>query len=182
MIYNDFLNIKEYCAAGLYEEENRSLFYRKSLAIRRYYENCDLAEYTGKLLYPSGLLPINMKIYPRFATGVTIKTNTEGKIPKNLLDTFKNDFLKFQSSVPYHHRVAGDMFTHSMPNYERVLKEGLLSYVERIEKIKDVDLDGEVVHINVTKNRKPLIIPMNADLKKILAEFLRYRKFLQTKM
>ena len=43
-------------------------------------------------------------------------------------------------------------------------------------KIKDVDLDGEVVHINVTKNRKPLIIPMNADLKKILAEFLRYRK------
>lgn len=43
-------------------------------------------------------------------------------------------------------------------------------------KIKDVDFDAEVVHINVTKNRKPLIIPLNADIKKILWEYLKYRK------
>ena len=43
-------------------------------------------------------------------------------------------------------------------------------------KIKDIDFDAEVVHINVTKNRKPLIIPMNADIKKILQEFLKYRQ------
>ena len=43
-------------------------------------------------------------------------------------------------------------------------------------KIKDVDLDGDVIHINVTKNRKTLIIPLNVDLKKILSEFLKYRK------
>ena len=33
-----------------------------------------------------------------------------------------------------------------------------------------------MVHINVTKNRKPLIIPLNADIKKILQEYLKYRK------
>ena len=43
-------------------------------------------------------------------------------------------------------------------------------------KIKDVDFDAGVVYINVTKNRKPLIIPLNTDIKKILQEYLKYRK------
>ena len=43
-------------------------------------------------------------------------------------------------------------------------------------KIKDVDLDAEVVYVNVTKSRKPLIIPLNADIKRILQEYLKYRK------
>ena len=43
-------------------------------------------------------------------------------------------------------------------------------------KIKDIDFGADVVHINVTKNRKPLIIPLNADIKKILQEYLKYRK------
>lgn len=43
-------------------------------------------------------------------------------------------------------------------------------------KIKDVDFETGVVYINVTKNRKPLIIPLNADMKKILQEYLKYRK------
>jgi len=147
MIYNEFLKLNEYCAAGLYEEEERSLFYRKALGIRRFYENCALAEYKGNLLYPSGLLPINMQIYPRFAAGITMRNNIEEKIDKNLLDTFKKDFLKSQSYVPYHHKNGGDMFTHSIPNYERVLKEGLLSYVKRIEKIEDKDLKEGLIHV-----------------------------------
>jgi len=43
-------------------------------------------------------------------------------------------------------------------------------------KIKDVDFDTDVVYVNVTKNRKPLILPLNADIKKILQEYLKYRK------
>lgn len=43
-------------------------------------------------------------------------------------------------------------------------------------KIKDLDLDAEVVYVNVTKSRKPLIIPLNADIKRILQEYLKYRK------
>ena len=43
-------------------------------------------------------------------------------------------------------------------------------------RIRDVDFDAEVVHVNVTKSRKPLIIPLNADIKKILQEYLKYRK------
>lgn len=43
-------------------------------------------------------------------------------------------------------------------------------------QIKDVDFENAVVYVNVTKNRKPLIIPLNRDILNILREYLKYRK------
>ena len=42
-------------------------------------------------------------------------------------------------------------------------------------KIRDVDFDNGVVNVNMTKNRKPLIVPLNEDLVQILKEYLKYR-------
>lgn len=42
--------------------------------------------------------------------------------------------------------------------------------------VKDVDFDNCVVYVNVTKNRKPLIVPINQTLANILQEFLKYRQ------
>jgi len=38
-IAKSFLEAGEFAAAGLFEEPDRSLFYRKALGIRRYFEN-----------------------------------------------------------------------------------------------------------------------------------------------
>lgn len=43
-------------------------------------------------------------------------------------------------------------------------------------KIKDIDFENKVVYINVTKNRKVLIIPLNNDIVRILEEYIRYRE------
>lgn len=43
-------------------------------------------------------------------------------------------------------------------------------------KIKDVDLYSGVVYINITKNRKPLIIPLNPTMVEIIKEYLLYRQ------
>ena len=43
-------------------------------------------------------------------------------------------------------------------------------------KVKDVDFDNNVVYVNVTKNRKPLIVPINLTMSNILSEFLKYRQ------
>ena len=43
-------------------------------------------------------------------------------------------------------------------------------------RIKDIDFETETIHINVTKNRKPLLIPMNDDIKRVLQEYIRYRQ------
>lgn len=43
-------------------------------------------------------------------------------------------------------------------------------------KIKDLDFDNNVVYLNTTKNRKPLIIPLATTLRKELREYLKIRK------
>lgn len=60
-----FREIAEYAASSAFEEPERSIFYRKALGIRRYYENCELCEYSGRALYPSG----KTKVIPRNSDG-----------------------------------------------------------------------------------------------------------------
>lgn len=43
-------------------------------------------------------------------------------------------------------------------------------------QVRDVDLDNSIVNVRVTKNRKPLIVPINTTLLNILKEFLKYRQ------
>ena len=43
-------------------------------------------------------------------------------------------------------------------------------------QVRDVDLDNLIITVRVTKNRKPLIVPINTTLANILKEFLRYRQ------
>lgn len=142
-----FLNVGEYVAAGAYEEENRSLFYRKALALRRFYENCPLPEYTGKPLYPSGRIPFDTNIAVNYMKGVFLRSDNFDEENKDLMQIFKKDFDIYSSSVPTEHTVAGNMWTHAMPNYERILKEGLLAYIPRIEKMTDKDMREGLLHL-----------------------------------
>lgn len=43
-------------------------------------------------------------------------------------------------------------------------------------KVKDVDLYNNVVNIFHTKNRKPLLVPLNTTIANILKEYLKYRQ------
>lgn len=43
-------------------------------------------------------------------------------------------------------------------------------------QIKDVDFDNSVLHVRVTKNRKPLIIPISSTMLGILKEYLKHRQ------
>lgn len=142
-----FLKIGEYGAAGMYEEPDRSLFYRKSLGIRRFYENCEMAIYNGEYLYPSGVVKTSMCVRPHYLSGMQMDYAKVAEKNSDAAKVFADDFAKFKSSVPPEHTVAGNMYTHSMPNYERILKEGLLSYITRIEKIKDDDMREGLIHI-----------------------------------
>lgn len=47
-------------------------------------------------------------------------------------------------------------------------------------KICDLDFDNNMVNITVTKNRKPLLIPLNKTMINILKEYLKYRQYKST--
>ena len=42
-------------------------------------------------------------------------------------------------------------------------------------QIKNLDFDNNVVYVNVTKNRKPLIVPLNQTMVSIMEGYLKYR-------
>ncbi|MBE7055835.1 MAG: site-specific integrase [Ruminococcaceae bacterium] len=44
-------------------------------------------------------------------------------------------------------------------------------------KIKDLDFDNNLIYVSVTKNRKPLLVPINKTMGNILSEFMRYRQY-----
>ncbi len=43
-------------------------------------------------------------------------------------------------------------------------------------RVCDIDFENGIVHVNVTKSRKPLVIPVNMSLLIILKEFLKHRQ------
>lgn len=147
MLKDDFLRLGEYAASGLYEEPDRSLFYRKALGIRRFYENCELAVYSGEYLYPSGVIAQKISVVPEYLNGLTFTSMSFNEKAPVLAKKLNEEFCVYRSTVPIEHTVAGNMFTHSMPNYERILKEGLLSYIPRIEMISDTDMREGLLHV-----------------------------------
>ena len=147
MIFQKFLDIGEYGASGMYEQPDRSLFYRKSLGIRRFLENCELLPYNGEKLYPSGKMETKMNITPNYMSGMIMDYDKVSKRDKQLADIYRSQFEVYKSTVPQEHSVGGNMWTHSIPNYERILKQGLLSYVDRINKISDLELKEGLIHL-----------------------------------
>lgn len=143
MIVEKLKSLGEYSAAGLFEEPERDLFYRKSLGIRRFYETCPIPYYSGEKLYPSGWVTGG----PSYLHNLWVNYEVIDKENKDIGDKIRADFERYVTSVPGEHSVAGNMFTHSMPNYERILAEGFNGYLKRIEKIKDKDMREGLCHV-----------------------------------
>lgn len=146
-IVKQFLDAGEFAAAGLFEEPDRSLFYRKSLGIRRYFETYPLQPYVGKPLYPSGPIQRHSAITWDFMFGFVANPSINPKLSPDLLDIYLQDFNRYHSLVPFEHTCTGSMAAHSIPHYERIAHEGLASYIPRIEKIEDTDMREGLLHI-----------------------------------
>ena len=143
-----FQALGEPMASGLFEEEDRSLFYRKALALRRYYENVPPPAYTGALLYPSGVLPRAYRVVPGYLNGFQADLAALRQADRELTEAFlQTDFYRYHSHVPREHTVAGNMYTHSMPNYRRILAEGLDAYEARVRAMRDREMSAALLHV-----------------------------------
>lgn len=146
-IVKRFLDAGEFAAAGLFEQPDRSLFYRKALGIRRYFENYPLQPYEGKPLYPSGKIDRSTTIIWDFMAGFSVYAPNADKLDPELIAAYRKDFGRYHSLVPFEHTVTGNMAAHSIPYYERISQEGLASYLPRIEKIEDIEIWEGLEHI-----------------------------------
>lgn len=97
------------------------------------------------------------------------------KVDKKAIETYTDGELKLLLKKP-------DLKKCSFNTYRNwVLINFILSTGTRLNsfiniRVKDVDFDNELVYVNTTKNRRPLIIPLNYTILKILKEYLRQRQ------
>ncbi len=174
-IYERCIEINEYVAAEMFKQPDRSLFFRKASALGKYYKTCRLPEYNGEYLFPSGGAVYDGSITPNPIFGIYINDSENMKNNPDISKAIKDDFFKYYPNyIPVEHTVAGNMYTHSMPNYERILKEGFNSYIPRIEKIEDVDMRDGLLELldglrTYTNRCVEYLYSVNADEKLINA-------------
>ena len=138
-----FLKFGEVFAAGLFEDREASQNARFARAIKRHLEHAE-PDSTDTRLYPTGdkspwsLLP-DQKLrynYSRSIGGCGLEEyfpqcdDSEKKILEDIIDELK---IIMNVPIPPQFRIGGAGYTHSIINYERVLKEGLSVYKKRIE-------------------------------------------------
>ena len=97
------------------------------------------------------------------------------KVDKSHIETYSEDELQLLLKKP---NVKKCSFTEYqcwvMTNFffSTGVRQRSLMHIQ----IKDVDFDNNVVYVNVTKNRKPLIVHLNQTIVSILSEYLKYRQ------
>lgn len=97
------------------------------------------------------------------------------KVDKSYIETYSEEELKLLLKKP-------DLKKCSFTEYQCwVMTNFLFSTAVRQRslmniKVKDIDFNNNVVYVNVTKNRKPLIVPLNQTMVNILIEYLKYRQ------
>jgi len=148
-----FEKVNEFMAAGFFEEPEASYFIRFSRAVRRYYEKRKMPKYDGGPLYPCGWFASDFDFSYSFSftctavmSGDAVWSRLEKK-DKLATEALKRDLLKYEPLVPVEHSVGGRMYTHSHANFRRIVREGLNSYRERIEKMKDADLRTGLIDV-----------------------------------
>lgn len=138
-----FTQIQEPYAAGLFEEPERNAFARYGRAVRRYLEQCSLHPYNGEPLYPMGAkCDDSYGVRPDYSFTVALNEDVLKEKNSDALQWMQEEMRKLpRISSP--HTVGGAGYTHSIPNYGRIAREGLDSYEARILALAEGDFqDG----------------------------------------
>lgn len=140
-------DLREFFAAGYLEEPEASPMARWSRAVRRRFENRSLPEYKGELLYPCGPARVGGEnrivgadysyswhynesaLTDQLANATEEESDTLEALRESMRDL--GDRLNI---IRTGHTVGGRGYTHSVPNYGRVIREGLSEHARRIEE------------------------------------------------
>ena len=141
LISEKLYTIQEPFAAGYFEAEGKSNFQKVANATLRFRQNCSLPAYNGQWLYPNGTAVMdNYAVFPQFSYVYQINaTGLREKDPELAEYCLQNMPQSPILNSNEQEAFFGRLYTHTNPNFERILLEGLDSYAERISKTKDAD-------------------------------------------
>jgi len=138
-----YYHLNEPYAAGLFEQPDKSAFARYSRAARRYWEHCSPHGYDGGRLYPTGgKFNDPYAVLPDYSYTVSVKRELLAQKETQALAWITEEIGRLPG-IGSPHTVGGEGYTHSIPNYGRVAREGLDSYEKRTRALPPGDFrDG----------------------------------------
>ena len=144
-LFEQFSEINEYYAAGLFEKPERSPQWRYSNALKRFWEKVSLQPYDGGALYPCGRCTYadqdtNVAVRPSFSYTFSVYDEKlyRERYQGECLEAMEKE-LALVPAVDSVHTIGGMGYTHSFINYERILKDGLCGYRVRVEALEEGD-------------------------------------------
>lgn len=139
MSFELFMSINEPYAAGFFEFPDKSRFFRFANAHKRFWENVPAPAYTGGRLYPAGAKCLSdCAVMPEPSYTFWINPEALKAKSEQALELMADAWQGIRMISPPH-TVGGNGFTHSFPNYQRIVKEGLNSYQQRVTKLPEGD-------------------------------------------
>lgn len=151
-----FYDVGEPFAAGFFEMESASVPRKFCRAYRRFYENVPLPAYQKEdSLYPySNLYGPDYAVNPQYCRQYEVnydKLHNKSEHCEALFrsfDSIHGDFLNVDG------REAGsayaayiDAWNHAVPNFKRIVSEGLYQYENRVRDMKDADLRDALLDV-----------------------------------
>lgn len=145
------VHLGETFAAGFFEEPDAPPVVRMARAVRRHLEQTPQAPWEGRPLYPAGSYAVwgtNTAVHFSYSHSMCFNrealkalkerhTDPASQSTLDALDEYMRNYFKVGSEVPPEFRLGGDGFTHSIPYFGRMIREGLSGYGDRIaEKLE----------------------------------------------
>ncbi len=134
----------EVFASGFFEAPGAPPVVRMARAVRRHLEHAPVPAWEGGDLYPAGAYSIwardkavfftfsHSMGYNRSRLDALRAEHPEHAGMLDALDVAMSATFKVGSEIPQQFWVGGDGYTHSIPNYGRIIREGLSSHGDRI--------------------------------------------------
>ena len=154
----DDIDEKAYNGYVIYLKET----YNNDVSINSYLR--DLITTLHYLINEGYLAPFKMKAIKVDKNNVETYTDEELKLLLRKPNIKNCKFIEYQSWVMTNFLFCTGVRQRSLMNIQ----------------IKDIDFNNNVVYVNVTKSRKPLIVPVNQTMSNILSEYLKYRQYKTT--
>ena len=136
----------EIFAAGFFEDPDAPPVVRMAHGMRRQLEEAEPPAWRGEPLYPAGGFNLwnrgaavyfhysHSMCYNRAALEELRKNHPAAEETLDALDRHMGKYFKVGSEVPREFWLGGDGYTHSIPHFGRICREGLDQYARRISE------------------------------------------------
>ncbi len=124
----------EYFAAGFYRRPSESMVERFARGLREWAEGMDVPPDSGDVLYPTGPAIMNggdMAVGWFYVGAMSLNRDVLDAKVLRATEAEREELTRLEESWTSHQFPGG--YTHSIPNYERVLGEGLNGFAQRVE-------------------------------------------------